>query len=284
MYQKADALEHLIGRRESKRFHLLAAATLLCGILLLWQLLSDLGVLPEWNFSRPSAIFEEAWSLETRGRDTGGYYYLHDHLFSSFRRIFPSLILGSIIGYLGAIYLSLYPKLLSVAIIVALILAGTSATALFVVFQFFWPGGETPKWLIMFWIALSFSYALTFWRTQRFFREAQTGSDQDTKELVDWLASIGTSRWYFFKDHLVSLFREMYFHSLRVGSFICWKLTVFTEGYGGDTSGIGAIVRAGESEAEASLLYTGVVVLFLCTSLTWGLIWLLERWMYPRKK
>lgn len=279
MYRKADALEHLLGRTKGVRYHVVVAVLLIFAVLAAWEILSRLDVLPAWSFSRPSSIFGELWLLGSEGRDIGGYYYLHEHIFASMMRIFPSLILGSLVGYFGAIYLSLFPKLFSVAVIIVLVLAGTSATALFVVFQFFWPGGELPKQLIMFWIALSFAYTLAFWRTQRFFKEARAGSDKEAKELVDWLASIGISKWHFFKDHLISLFRDMYYLSLRVGSFVSWKLTVLTEGHGGNTKGIGALIRAGESEADAPLLYSGVLVLFLSVGLTFGLIWLIERWV-----
>jgi NitT/TauT family transport system permease protein len=209
-------------------------------LLLLWELLTRLLNIPQYNLPAPSAIFaasltqreallENAW--QTLITTLGGF----------FLSIIAGVVLGFMIGYSKIAYMILYPLLVAFNTI--------PKVALVPLFALWFGIGTVPAVLTAFLLAF-FPIAVN----------VALGLDTVEPEVKDILRSLGASQLEFFQKIGFPHTLPYLFASLKVAISFAFIGSVISETVASN-SGIGYLVVSASSSFDVPLAFAGLLVL-----------------------
>jgi len=210
------------------------------------------------------------------------YENLPEHILASMWRVYPGIILGTLIGFPLGITLALFPRFAFAVFVIGGLLYAISDIGMYYAFLRWFGLFEEPKIAVSFWVAFITQWMFAFLRCVGILNPRIPVSAED-RALVSKIISLGArTRWHLVRYVLYPLCLPSLFLGLYVSSTSAWMKIIFTEQTAARNRGLGYLTY-NDSHGSVSALFAGLLLMALCSIFTWGVIWLLSRVVLHKK-
>lgn len=227
---------------KSKVFSSIYSNLLIIIILILWQVLPEVGLLKKNFVSTPIDVAKSIISLAENGK-------LHIHLFSSLKRILSGLGTAIIFAVPLGLFIGRFAWLESFLDSTLQLFRQISALALFPVFILFFGIGETSKTAIIFWASLWPILINTI-----------SGVKSVDPLYIKSVLTMGATKPMVFTKVIVPASIPYILTGMRLSSAYAVMVLVAAEMIGAD-SGLGFLVTNSQETFNVPQMYGGIVLL-----------------------
>lgn len=227
-------------------------------ILILWQLLPELGVLKKAYVSTPYEVFESILAMVRSGE-------LKIHLFISLRRILSGLITAVICAVPMGLFIGRFRWIEQLLDPVLQLSRQISALALFPVFILFFGIGETSKVAIIFWAS--------FWPV---LINTISGVKSVDPLYIKSVLTMGASKSMVFSKVILPASMPFILTGIRLASAYAVMVLVAAEMIGAD-SGLGFLVTNSQETFKIPQMYAAIVLLSLLGIILNFIVYRLEK-------
>lgn len=234
----------------------LSPVLVIIGILLVWELSTQLFTIPVWLLPAPTVILEEGL--------TGWSHYQH-HLLSTMKLAITGLVIGVSVGLIVAFTLHLLPKVRQ-AVYPLLILSQNIPIIVLAPLLVIWFGfGIMPK-LIVITLVCFFPIVVA----------TLDGLRQTTPELLHYMRMAGASKRQLFTKLEFHHALPAIFSGLKIAATYSVMGAVISEWLGANR-GIGVYMTLAQSSFRTDRVFVAIFFIMLLCMLLFGLISTLEK-------
>ncbi|MBO1900961.1 ABC transporter permease [Leucobacter weissii] len=250
----------VVGIRAGALGSVLQPLALIAALLLLWQVIASIGVIPVRLLPGPVAVLEAAWNSR-------------EALLANTWPTLRAAVLGFSLALVAAFLISLlldFSAALRRAVLPVLIISQTLPIVAIAPLVILWFGfGLLPKVLL---VALVTFFPLTISLLQGY-----RSSDPDAERLV---RSIRPGAWSVFRHVRLPSATVSFFSGLRISITYGVVGAIFAE-YAGAVSGLGVFMLQSKASFRTDLVLAAVVVSSLLTLLLYAVVLVIERVTVP---
>ncbi len=257
-------LNYLKGiKREAHHIHLLQI--LFCvSFLILWEVLATYGIIDDFIFSKPSAI----WNLLIKYVTTGEIFR---HLGISLYETLVGLVIGTLGGLMIAICLWWSDKLAKVLDPVLVVLNALPKTALAPIL-IVWVG-MSAKGIIA--IAVITSITVTIMSAYNYFITVDN-------EKIKLMKSFGANKWQILTKLILPANSINIINLIKINIGMTWVGVIVGE-FIASRAGIGYLIVYGGQVFKLDLVMMGIFVLAICTLIMYQGVNMLENYLRKRQ-
>lgn len=238
-------------------------------VLLFWEGLSRLDVLPAFQFPPPSMLVVAFWELATRGFPDG--VLIHNHVAVTLKRIFVGFLGAAVVGVpMGIVvgYLPLLEKLFHPVVTFGRSIAAISLLPLFIA----WFGiGELSKMMLIgiasFWVVLTYTISSVKYVDPLLLRAARSMDTPATEIFLHVVLPAALPR---------------VFTGLRVALGVAFMVIVAAEMIA-TVEGLGALIKEARNSFRTDITIVGMIVIGFLGFITSSLLEELEKHLLPYK-
>lgn len=237
---------------------------LLAGILVLWEILANIGVLNTFLFSKPSAVYKLFVQYASNGQ-------LFKHIYVSVYETVIGLLIGTFFGILIAIALwasERLSKILDPFLVVLNALPKTALAPIIIV----WVGAGVKGIVVT---AVSISIVVTILSAYNYFISVE-------EDKIKMLKSFGANKYQILTKLIIPANIGNLINLTKINIGMAWVGVIVGE-FLVSRAGIGYLIVYGSQVFKLDLVMMGVVVLAICAWLMYEVVNIIEK-IYNNRK